>query len=153
VPLNLTIVNQLMQPSSTPLIIFGCALFGAIAGGVITYIVTYQRQKYEVRRDAYFAFLDFGIEGRYPQDPQFKRDLLIAQSKIELIGSKQIKEVSTKMVHTLYPDVQTLTMVEKVVELCQFNTSDKWEAFEHICNEDFKPTLRKELGRWWRFWK
>lgn len=161
-PYNLTIINLLTPPSTTPLIVFGSTLLGAFAGGAITYFVAYQRQKYELRRDAYFAFLDLLIEGRYPgstvwsKNPQFKRDLYIAHSKIDLTGSKKIKEISTKMILTLYPDIQTLktlTMSEKATEALQFNTPDKWKAFENICDEDLKPAIRRELERWWQFWK
>lgn len=164
-PHNLTIINQLSQPLTNTLIVSGSALFGALVGGSITYFVAYKRQKYELRRDAYLAFIDLRIKGGYPspvgwtKDPLFSRELYLAKYKIDLIGSKQIKEISTKMVLALYPDSQivddeykpktTPTSVEKATVM--LDISGRWNKFKDICDEELKPAIQKELESWWPF--
>ena len=164
-PLNLTIVNQLSQPLTNTLIVSGSALFGALVGGSITYFVTYKRQKYELRRDAYLALIELRIKGGYPstvgwtKDPLFSRELYFSKYRIDLIGSKQIKEISAKMILALYPDSQiiddeykpkvTLTNVEKAKMV--LDVSGRWKAFITICDTELKPAIQEEFESWWPF--
>lgn len=164
-PLSLTIVNQLAQPLTNTLIISGSALLGALVGGSITYFVTYKRQKYELRRDAYLAFIELRIKGNYPsplgwtKDPLFSRELFFAKYRIDLIGSKQIKEISAKMILALYPDSQiiddgykprvTFTDVEKAEMM--LDVSGRWNAFKTICDIELKPAIQEEFESWWPF--
>jgi hypothetical protein len=163
-PHNLMIVNQLSQPLINTVIVFVSALLGAIIGGLTTYFVAYRRQKYELRRDAYLAFIDLRIKGGYPspvgwtKDPLFSRELFLAKYKIDLIGSKQIKEISTKMVLALYPNAQIIDDEYKPKEtpteveiLAATLSNSRWDAFKNICDKELKPAIQKELESWWPF--
>ncbi|MDD2835606.1 MAG: hypothetical protein PHY05_05595 [Methanothrix sp.] len=164
-PFDLTIVNQLSPPLTNTLIVSGSALFGALVGGSITYFVAYKRQKYELRRDAYLAFIDLRIKGSHPspvgwtKDPFFSRELFLAKYKIDLIGCNQIKELSTKMILALYPDAPiiddeykpTATLTEGEKAKMMLDTTGRWNTFKNICDKELKPAIQKELESWWPF--
>ena len=65
----------------------GAALLGALVGGIITYLVAYKGQKYELRRDAYLALIELRIRGGYPSPvgwrldhtPTFSREVFFCQ--------------------------------------------------------------------------
>jgi hypothetical protein len=143
------------QPLTNTLIVSGSALFGALVGGSITYFVAYKRQKYELRRDAYLAFIELRIKGSYPspvgwtKDPLFSRELLLARYKIDLIGSKNIKNTVNKMVGTLFPDAPIDDEYKPITPL--ENPSERWDAFKNICDQELKPAIQKELESWWPF--
>jgi len=163
-----TIPQNLNAPSMTGAAITTLStLIGVIVGGLITYLVTFERQKYELRRDTYLAFIGFRIKGSYPssvewiEDRQFRQDLLLAKYKIDLIGSARIKEISSRAVAALFPDIQivedryktwpVLTKVEKVITAIDY--PGRWGAFQKICDNELKPAIQKELESWWQFWR
>jgi len=160
-PFNLTIVNQLSQPWINTLI----TLFAVLVGGLITYLVAYKRQKYELRRDAYLAFIGLRIKGSHPtfvewtKNSRFREELFLAWYKIDLIGSKCIKKISTKMVLTLFPKAEiiddkykiwySLTETERAHKV--FDIEGSWNEFKNICDYELKPEIKKELESWWPF--
>ena len=146
------------------------AIIGALVGGLMTYLTAIKKLKYESRRDAYLAFLDLRIKGNYPipggraTDLQFIQELLLAQNKIDLIGSERIKEISLRAIVALYPNMKfgnekyktrdNLTKDEIVIKLTkELDVLDRWKAFENICDNELKPVIQKELESRWQFWK
>jgi hypothetical protein len=157
-PIGPTINNSIITAIS--------ALIGAIIGGSVTYLVAYKRQKYELRRDAYLAFLECRIEGCYPSPiewtkiPTFSRELLLAKYKIDLVGSKNIKVIAAVAVRALYPNAkfigegeddkrEVLSNIEKLTS--ELDIQRRWKAFETICDNKLKPAVQEELENWWPF--
>lgn len=155
-----------MTPTITGSVITATsALLGAIVGGSITYLVAYKRQKYELRRDAYLAFLNLRIEGCYPSQigwtktPTFSRELFLAKYKIDLIGSKQIKVITARAIRALYPNAKLIgegydievPSLDKEKIVSELDTKGRWSAFETICDNELKPAVQEELENWWPF--
>jgi hypothetical protein len=134
----------------------GSALLGAFVGGAATYLIGYKQRIYELRRDAYLAFIELRITGSHPspkqwtKEPLFSRDLLIAKYKIELIGSEEIKEIVNEMVGLLYPDAPDIEEKYKPSPAID-DPDERWKAFAALCDEKLKPTIQKELEEWWPF--
>lgn len=154
--LNLMIVNQMSQSWINYLISGVIALLGALVGGAATYLIGYKQRIYELRRDAYLAFIELRIKGSYPspknwtKDPLFSRELFLAKYKIDLIGSKKIKKIVNEMVGSLYPDAPGIE--EKYKPTIAIDDPDKrWAAFTTRCDEILKPTIQEELEDWWPF--
>lgn len=142
------------------------ALIGAIIGGSVTYLVAHKRQKYELRRDAYLAFLECRIEGCCPSPigwteiSTFSQELLLAKYKIDLVGSKRIKVIAARAVRALYPNAKFIGEGEddkREVLSCpekfklELRYQRRWEAFETICDNQLKPAVQDELENWWPF--
>lgn len=142
------------------------ALIGAIIGGSVTYLVAYKRQKYELRRDAYLAFLECRIEGCYPSPigwtkiPTFSQELFLAKYKIDLVGSKRIKVIAARAVRALYPNAKFIgegeddkkifaSNIEKITS--ELDIQRRWNEFEAICDDQLKPAVQDELENWWPF--
>jgi hypothetical protein len=99
------------------------------------------------------AFFDLRIKGGSPTH----NELYIAKSKIDLIGSKEIRKIADEMVLALYPlsqivednNTENLTCVEKAAAMMP--DARRKALFEHICDTKLKPAIRKELESWWLF--
>jgi hypothetical protein len=168
IPQNLTIVNQMAPSMANTVIAALSALFGALVGGSVTYLVAYKRQKYELRREAYLAFLELRIEGNFPNPVEwtkirtFSQKLFLAKYKIDLVGSKRISEIASKALYTLYPEEEIFgdniytdmnktfssDLERKTLEL---QILHRWFAFITICDEELKPAIKEELRMWQPF--
>lgn len=132
------------------------ALLGAMVGGAVTYWIGCKQRTYELRRDAYLAFIELRIKGGYPSpqgwklghNPHFSRDLFLAKYKIDLIGSEKIKGIVNAMIGALYPDAPDIEEEYKPTSRIEDDDA-RWNTFTTKCDRELKPAIKMELEEWW----
>jgi hypothetical protein len=113
------------------------ALLGAIVGGLIGFFsagyADIRRRNYELKKEAYYAFLKLD-RAQIPLAPsQWKQEYFFAKNGIDLWGSQKVKRI-----------------VEDIMN------SENWSNagyFSKRIKEDFLPAIKEDLSKpWWKLW-
>ncbi len=113
------------------------ALLGAIVGGLIGFFgawhIDAQRRNYELKKEAYYAFLKLD-RAQTPLAPsQWRQEYFFAKNAIDLWGSQKVKRIVKEMMD-----------------------NENWKNsgyFSKCIKEDFLPAIEEDLSKpWWKLW-
>jgi hypothetical protein len=112
-------------------------LSGAIVGGLIGFLTAWRvgvrRQNYELKKEAYYAFLKLDRAQKPLAPSQWEQEYFFAKNSIDLWGSQKVKR-----------------MVEDMRS--KGNWKDTGYFFKFI-KEEFLPAIKEDLSKpWWKLW-